>query len=569
MIPTRIRLLSRSFTTFTNEKPWYITTPIFYPNASPHIGHLYSLVTADIFARYHRLENPDRPVHFVTGTDEHGSKIQKAAMMRGMEPRTFCDEISEHFRRLAKGANISHTTFIRTSEERHLNTVHHVWRQLESKNLIYRGTYTGWYSITDECFYTDSQVIHPSPQSEESTPISKETSSPVEFTQETNYMFRLSSLQDKLLSHFLANPDFIYPSNYPEDIIHSLKNEPLQDISISRPRSRVKWGVEVPGDPEHTVYVWVDAVLSYLTGIGYPWNGVRKHEDMGGWPVDLQVIGKDIVRFHAIYLPAILLALELPLQTRILAHAHWTSSQKKMSKSLGNTTDPFQAIEEFGLDSVRWYLTRVGGKFRDDVDWSHDQLSKHHKEFQSLLGNFFLRVTSNTILKRVQDAQTMLKQADTDQAVPISNQETKNWFQDMVSLQQETNKYRAAYADLLEATTVLPDKITQNLRKLDVADAMEEIVDVLRIANRSLSDVAPWSPSSSSCAALVTAEACLETLRVVGICLQPFAPDVAGRLLDALGVEERTWMASKKRGTLNVHDVKGVKLFRNEKDRVL
>ncbi|KAF9266213.1 hypothetical protein L218DRAFT_922741 [Marasmius fiardii PR-910] len=558
MIPTRIRLLSHSLSTFADTKPWYTTTPIFYPNASPHIGHLYSLVTADIFARYNRLKNPDRPVHFVTGTDEHGSKIQKAAMMKGMEPKAFCDEISEHFRRLARTANISHTTFIRTSEERHTKTVHDVWRQLESKNLIYKGTYSGWYSVTDECFYTDSQITRPSPQSEGSTPVSEETSSPVEFTEETNYMFRLSTLQDRLLSHFLKHPDFIYPSKYMEDIIYSLKNEPLQDISISRPKSRVKWGVEVPGDPEHTIYVWVDAVLSYLTGIGFPWSGHQNVENMGGWPVDLQIIGKDIVRFHAIYLPAILLALDLPLQTRILAHAHWTSSQKKMSKSLGNTTDPFQAIEEFGLDSVRWYLAKVGGKFRDDVDWSHAQLSKHHKEFQSLLGNFFLRVTSKTISKRVAEAQRVLKQHETNQKTP----------QNSVSVQQEIQRYEAAYSELREVTTALPDKVTQKLKKLDVADAVEEIVDVLRIANRSLTDVAPWAPSSSPCAALVTTEVCLEALRVVGICLQPFAPDVAGKLLDALGVEERTWMACKKREMLKMQNVKGVKLFHSESIKV-
>ncbi|KAL0569397.1 methionyl-tRNA synthetase [Marasmius crinis-equi] len=519
----------RSFSTqatsaSTKPKPWYTTTPIFYPNAAPHIGHLYSLVTADIFARYQRLKSPSTEVRFVTGTDEHGLKIQKAALAKQKDPRAFCDEISQHFRRLTEVADISHTTFIRTSEERHLNAVHHIWRELDAKNLIYKGSYSGWYSITDECFYTDSQVVEVPADATSPTPrmISKETGSTVEHSEETNYMFRLSEFQKPLLSHYQASPDAIYPGHYRDDIIRALESEPLEDISISRPRSRLSWGIPVPGDSEHTVYVWMDALISYLTGIGYPW---KNGEQNVAWPVDVQVIGKDIVRFHAIYLPAILLALGLPIQNRILAHAHWTSSQKKMSKSLGNTTDPFQAIEEFGIDSVRYYLAKVGGRFVDDVDWSHDQLSKHDKELQSLLGNFFLRATSakirNPVIKAI------------EQGVDPFPEGIREDLPDSLKM----------WEPLRMSLVALPYKVMENLDNLRVAEALENIVETLRLANKGLTEAAPWSKDAGVMEITYSYGLSLLTLKTVGMLLQPFTPGVAGRLLDALMIEKgKRWV---------------------------
>jgi methionyl-tRNA synthetase len=236
-------------------------------------------------------------------------------------------------------------------------------RALDAKGLIYKGDYSGWYSITDECFYTDAQVTT-GPSSTTTTPVtvSIETGAVVEWHNEQNYMFKLSQFQPSLLAHYSSN-NTIFPPQHHTHVVQIL-SEPLEDLSISRPRARLSWGVQVPGDPDHTIYVWFDALMVYLSGMGYPWKGDGLRE---GWPVDLQVIGKDILRFHAIYLPAILQALELPLQKQLLAHAHWTTEQKKMSKSLGNVADPFEAIEEFGVDVVRFYLARIGGRFRDDV----------------------------------------------------------------------------------------------------------------------------------------------------------------------------------------------------------
>ncbi|KAK7036436.1 methionyl-tRNA synthetase [Paramarasmius palmivorus] len=521
----------------------------------PHIGHLYSLVISDIFARYNRLKNPSIPVRYVTGTDEHGLKIQKAAAAKGMDPKEFCDQTSEQFRRLSSVADITHTTFVRTSEEAHYKSVQHIWRELDALGLIYKSSYSGWYSVTDECFYTESQVTEiPATADTPSRMISKETGATVEFSSETNYMFRLSAFRQVLLNHYRSNERSIHPEPYRLNVIRTLEAETLEDISISRPRSRLTWGIPVPNDPEHTIYVWIDALTSYLTGIGYPWK------DRGlsnGWPVDVQVIGKDIIRFHAIYFGAMLTALKLPLARQILTHAHWTSSQKKMSKSLGNTTDPFQAIEEFGVDSIRFYLAKVGGRFRDDVDWSHSQVSKHDKEIQALLGNFFMRITSRKISSLVNEAiASGLNVNDADPNVK--------------------DTYRA----LEQATRALPAKVAEKLDTLELADAIDEIVEVLKLvgcffswyfvvlskfssfkANKCLTDVAPWS-NPSPLVSLLSYTTCLETLRVVGICIQPFTPAVAGRLLDALKipVEERAWSNASTSSDV-LRTVQGVRLF--------
>ncbi|KAJ4468206.1 tRNA synthetases class I (M)-domain-containing protein [Lentinula aciculospora] len=514
----------------TSVKPWYITTPIFYPNAVPHIGHLYSLVTADIFARYHTLKNPSRPVRFVTGTDEHGLKIQKVAMDKGLPPKEFCDAISQQFRRLANEADVNFTRFIRTSEQAHHISVEHIWRQLDQLGLIYKGSYSGWYSITDECFYPEGQIVHIAEDG--NTParsISKETGATVEYSCETNYIFRLSQFREALLEHYTSHPNSIVPQSHHAHIV-SILQSPMEDISISRPRSRLSWGIPVPNDPEHTVYVWFDALISYLTGIGFPWPGSGMNE---GWPIDMQIIGKDIIRFHTVYLPAVLLALKLPLQRQILAHAHWTSSQKKMSKSLGNTTDPFQAIEEFGIDSIRYYLAKVGGRFQDDVDWSHAQVAKHDKELQAVLGNLLMRITSPAIISRMSP--------------------------------ECSASHRETFAPLVEASKALSARVSGHMDKVNVADALEAIVDVLRLANKCLTDAAPWK--SSPGVARASYDSCLEALRVSGICLQPFIPRVAGELLDALNVPsaERSWNHGPTGSFGNV--VAGVRLFHSSQSK--
>ncbi|EGO28063.1 hypothetical protein SERLADRAFT_462513 [Serpula lacrymans var. lacrymans S7.9] len=525
-----------------DAKSYYITTPIFYPNAVPHIGHLYSLVAGDILARFARLSDPNRPVSFLAGTDEHGLKIQKAAKDQGLEPKVLCDKLSQQFRNLAARANVSNTIFLRTTEDAHHKAVEDIWHRLNTKGLIYKGSYEGWYSVSDECFYTDTQVTKSSIPGGD-VMVSIETGSVVEWSAEENYKFRLSAFRDSLLAHYVANKDAIFPPSYHARIIDSLSSEPLEDLSISRPRSRLSWGIPVPGDPGHTIYVWFDALTVYLTGLGYPWKtaGINGHAE--GWPPNVQVIGKDILRFHAIYFPAMLQALNLPLSRTLLSHAHWTVQQRKMSKSVGNVADPFEAMDTFGVDVVRFYLARVGGRFRDDVDWSHDQLEKHGEEIRSLLGNFFLRITSKAIQSRIASAS------------PLSVHQLTTQTYSGEDLLKTGN------IGVLTSLRELGPTVRKNIGLLEVGDALDAIILCLKQANAAMTHIGPWAREPEVAqASYVTS---METLRLCAICLQPFIPSTAGRLLEALGVplHERTLQFAELGAGKVGEGVKGVKLF--------
>ncbi|KAH9854937.1 tRNA synthetases class I (M)-domain-containing protein [Lenzites betulinus] len=490
-------------------KPYYITTPIFYPNSVPHIGHLHSLVVADIFARHAKLLNPTRPVRFVTGTDEHGLKIQNAAKAKGMDPLAFCDELSVHFRNLTEKANVACTRFTRTTERQHCEAVTHLWKELDARGLIYKGRHEGWYSISDETFYPSTQVARQEKDGVEYY-ISTTSGSRVEWQEEDNYKFRLSAFQSSLASHFSTHPEAIQPPQFYADIMNSLQ-EPLDDLSISRKRSRLSWGIPVPNDPEHTIYVWIDALATYLSSVGYPWSTTGGDGTSEGWPPDVQVIGKDIIRFHAVYFPAMLQALGLPLTKQLLTHSHWTVDRAKMSKSVGNVADPIKAIDEFGIDLVRYYLARVGGRFKDDVDWSQEQLQKHSREIISLLGNLYLRATSAKIMKRV---------APVPRPAP--------------SLISESS----AYAPLLSSLKALASTFEGQMHRFEVADAVETIVQALSEANLLMTQATPWSPTTSPSVAADVQALVFETLRVCGILLQPFMPGKATLLLDSLAVPE-------------------------------
>ncbi|KII94529.1 hypothetical protein PLICRDRAFT_127532 [Plicaturopsis crispa FD-325 SS-3] len=512
-------------------EPYYVTTPIFYPSAAPHIGHLHSLVTADIFARHARLTQPSRPVHFLTGTDEHGLKIQKAARENRMEPGAFCDNVTEKFRTLAKTANISHTRFIRTTEKAHHDAVQHVWRELDAKGLIYKDRYEGWYSVSDETFYPESQITPPTTPG--GLPTSTETGSTVEWSSEENYKFRLSAFRAPLLAHYTASSHAILPPPPRASVLSEL-SQPLEDLSISRPMERLHWGVPVPDDPSHTVYVWFDALTVYLTGAGYP-----DLTTTGAWPPALQIIGKDILRFHAIYFPAMLQALGLPLATTLLAHGHWTASQRKMSKSVGNVADPFAAMDAYGVDAVRFYLARVGGRFGTDVDWSNEQLDKHTRELESLVGNFLYRMTSRTIHARLATCAS-----------------TKNAAQ--LRAECGASDPNARIFAMLDA---LPAQVDAAFAAHNLADALGAVVECLKTANAVTTSIQPWLREQPLEVLQASYGVCMETLRVCGIYLQAFVPGTAGRLLDALGVPEdaRTWASLEREWVPK--DVKRVMLF--------
>ncbi|KAH0831886.1 tRNA synthetases class I (M)-domain-containing protein [Lanmaoa asiatica] len=557
--------------TRSTDKPFYVTTPIFYPNAHPHIGHLHSLVTADIIVRFQRILNPVRPVVFLTGTDEHGLKMQQAAEAKGVAPLEWCDIISAEFRRLAERANISGTMFMRTTQRQHRDTVEHVWRVLADQGLVYKDTYEGYYSTTDECFYPSSRVTsHPT---RPNTKISTETGSVVEWSSEVNYKFRLSKFREVLLTHYSTAAELnakvedgvasrgVHPDVYQHAIIQDLKTDSLEDLSISRPRDRIRWGIPVPGDPSQTVYVWFDALLVYLSGVGYPSAGTT------AWPPDVQVVGKDIVRFHAVYLPAILQAMKLPMPKTLLAHAHWTAGQKKMSKSLGNVADPIAAMDDFGVDAVRFYLARIGGRFRDDVDWSEEQLRKHADEIRNLLGNYFLRITSSAIKNRVVAAATALSEP-----LVFRNLFSRQFFNldfsgastsllDLETCKLSTNE------ELLALLDDLGTRVSRSMRNLEVADALHAIVLILRQANAVLTALEPWSNVHPPDVALSCYLTALETLRITGILLQPFVPHTSEKLLDGLNIpadERSVDYARVGKGEVGrglVMEVKGIKLF--------
>ncbi len=328
------------------NKNFYITTPIYYPSGKPHMGHAYSSIIADIFARFKRLEG--YKVLFLTGTDEHGQKIQKEAAKNNMEPKIFCDEISDTFRSLTKILNLTNDDFIRTTEKRHFVSVHEIWSRLVKSGDIYLDKYSGWYSVSDEAYYEEDEI-----ETKNGIKISKSSGSSVEWVEEESYFFKLSSFQKKLLDHYKKNKDFILPQSRRNEVI-SFVEKGLKDLSISR--TSFSWGIPVPKNEKHIIYVWLDALTNYLSALNFPNTKDEKYKSF--WPADVHIIGKDILRFHAIYWPAFLFAANLPLPKRVYGHGWILSDEKKMSKSLGNILDPIEIIKNYGIDQLRYYLIK-------------------------------------------------------------------------------------------------------------------------------------------------------------------------------------------------------------------
>ena len=326
----------------------------------------------------------------LTGTDEHGMKVQKAAQEAGMDVKVFCDRHMEQFKRLAQRADVDYDYFIRTTDPDHKSAVEHFWRELKHRGYIYESKHDGWYSVSDETFFPQSAVhLVLDPSTGRKHMASMETGKEVEWTSETNYHFRLSHFKDRLLEHYKAHPEFIVPKSRMKYVINEVQNG-LGDLSISRPVSRLTWGVRVPDDDSQTVYVWLDALVNYLTRAGYPFTPGLEKDTI--WPPNCQVIGKDIVKFHCIYWPAFLMALDLPLPTQFLAHAHWTMNHEKMSKSTGNVVNPFFAFDRFGVDSMRFYMVNNGGMV-DDASYENAFIINAYKRgLQGGLGNLVSRI---------------------------------------------------------------------------------------------------------------------------------------------------------------------------------
>ncbi len=358
--------------------------------AAPHIGHMYSMVLADVFKRWQTLLG-NRAI-LCTGTDEHGMKVQQAAALAEMDPKRFCDGNAERFEELAHLTNVDYDRFIRTTDRDHVQAVEHFWFLLRERGLIYETKHEGWYSVSDECFYPESQVFkHQDAFTGVVHMASVETKSKVEWVEEKNYCFRMTQLKDSLLAFYKQNPGWIEPAYRMNEVVQWVENH-LEDLSISRPVQRLNWGIRVPDDPSHTIYVWVDALINYITAAGFPgWVPGEAH--LSGWPADLHVVGKDILRFHCVYWPALLMAVDLPLPKKVLVHSHWTLNKRKMSKSVGNVVNPLTALNRWGLDTMRFYLLSEGG-ISDDADYSNDTLVvKYKKYLQWGFGNLLSRLT--------------------------------------------------------------------------------------------------------------------------------------------------------------------------------
>ena len=465
------------------------------------------MIIADVLKRWHSLLGEESIL--CTGTDEHGIKIQQAASKQGKDVREFCDEMSQQFKSLAKEANVDWSHFIRTSEPDHRFAVQHFWLLLKQRGMIYQRTHEGWYSVSDETFYPESSLqLALDPRTGRKFMASKETGSEVEKTSELNYHFRLSEFRDRLLAFYEQNPAFIYPPTRMNEVIAEVSSG-LKDLSVSRPRERLTWGIPVPDDESQTVYVWLDALINYLTKANYPFQ-VPGQEELAGWPADCHVIGKDIVRFHCVYWPAFLMALDLPLPRQVLTHAHWTLGSQKMSKSTGLTVNPFFALTRFGTDPMRYFLTLCGG-LKDDAVYDNDLIVlRYIADLKNGLGNLVSRI-SNPKLFDIREA-------------------VERYHGRPAGLHLKFRKY-------LES---LPHMVHQDLAKPDPGLGLGKIIEAIRETNRYLQETEPWrmkepqlTDEKNACIYM-----CAESLRICGILLQPFMPEKSKQLLDMIGVSD-------------------------------
>lgn len=479
------------------REKYYITTPIFYPNGNPHIGHAYNAIATDAMARFQRADGKD--VFFLSGTDEHGLKMQQTAEKQGLEPQQLADRNSAVFQKMLKALNVSNDDFIRTTEERHLIACQAIWKMMESNGDIYLDRYAGWYSVRQEAYYDESDTE----VGEDGIRREKEVGSPVEWNEEESYFFRLSRYEEPLLKFYEQHPDFIGPNERRNEIISFVKSG-LKDLSISR--TTFNWGVPVPGNPKHVMYVWVDALTNYLTATGFPEKNAEKS---GFWPANAHIIGKDIIRFHAIYWPAFLMSAGIELPKRVFAHGFLLNRGEKMSKSVGNVIDPFDMVEHYGLDQVRYFFLREVS-FGQDGSYNHDAIvNRTNADLANDLGNLAQRSLSMI----AKNCEGLVPEVDT--LLP----------QDEELLTKCKNALQTAR-----------DSMSRQAPHL----ALTAIFSVIADANRYFASEEPWALRKTDYKRFSTVlYVTVEILRQVGIMLSPFIPQSASKLLDLLAVSEK------------------------------
>jgi methionyl-tRNA synthetase len=477
------------------KNSFYITTAIAYPNGAPHIGHAYEAIATDALARFQRLDGKD--VFFLTGTDEHGLKMIQTAEAEKLTPLDVATRNAQRFKEMDQRLNISFDRFIRTTEEQHHRSSQEIWNRMAANGDIYLDSYSGWYSVRDEAYYADEETtlgednVRRGPQG-----------TPVEWVEEKSYFFRLSAYQDRLLALYEQKPDFIGPDTRKNEVVSFVKSG-LRDLSISR--TTFDWGVKVPGDVEHVMYVWVDALTNYITGVGFPdENDANWHY----WPADVHIIGKDIIRFHAVYWPAFLMSAGIPVQKRVYAHGFLFNRGEKMSKSVGNVVDPFNLADQYGVDQVRYFFLREV-PFGQDGSYNHEAIvARINADLANDLGNLAQRSLS-MIAKQYQGV------------LPEPGEFSAN------------DKAILAQADGMLALA-RPAMATQQIHQ-----ALNAVWAVVAEANRYFAGEAPWAlaktdPKRQATVLYVTAE----VVRQIAILAQPAMPQASGKLLDILGIPD-------------------------------
>jgi methionyl-tRNA synthetase len=476
---------------------FYITTPIYYVNGAPHIGHAYTSIATDVLARWKRLDGFD--VLFLTGTDEHGQKVEQAAAAAGLDPQSFTDKVSADFQDMTRKMGVSNDQWIRTTEERHKRSCAELWRRIEAAGDIYLGHYEGWYAIRDEAFYDEAELTTLADGRKIAA-----SGAPVEWVREPSYFFRLASWQDRLLKFYEENPDFIAPTSRRNEVMSFVRGG-LRDLSVSR--TTFKWGIPVPGAPDHVMYVWLDALNNYVTACGFPddtdplWRF---------WPADVHMVGKDIIRFHAVYWPAFLMSAGLPPPRRVSSHGWWVVEGEKMSKSLGNVVEPRKLVETYGLDQVRYFLLREK-PFGADGSMSHQAIvTRINVELANDLGNLAQRTL--TLIAR-----------NGGGVLPASG------GGDLPATDDD--------ATLSASAAALPDLLRRCMDQQTFHEALEEVWKVIRAANGYIDRQAPWALAKIDKARMgAVLRVLADAIRVVATVLQPFMPGSMARMLDQLGV---------------------------------
>ena len=479
-----------------SDNNFYITTPIYYPSGKPHMGHAYSSIIADVFARFKKLEEFE--VMFLTGTDEHGLKIQREAEKNSKNPKEFCDEISVKFKNLTKTLNLSNNDFIRTTEKRHYKAVNDIWERLIKSNDIYLSKYTGWYSVSDEAYYDDDEI-----ETINNIKCAKSSGSKVEWVEEESFFFKLSSWQKKLLNFYNDNPKFILPNSRRNEVIEFVKRG-LKDLSVSR--TSFTWGIPVPKNSKHVIYVWLDALTNYLSALNFP--DVKDNKYTKFWPASLHVIGKDILRFHAIYWPAFLMAANIPCPKRVYGHGWILSDEKKMSKSRGNILDPIEIINKYGVDQLRYYLIKEVS-LGNDGNVSLDSLKNCiNNDLANNFGNLCQRVFS-------------FVSKNCNSEIPPCNIFYK---EDELILN-----------NLIKKIPYLQNAMNNQ----DVNIYIKEVINFSFDANKYFNDLQPWALKKNNLERMNSViYTILNQIRSISILLSPIIPQSSNKILSILNIND-------------------------------